>query len=242
MKNKVLVIIILIILYLILSFVIDNKKIIYFGSFTKVYINNKEITKVENNNEIINGKKVKYYQNNSFYEGYLYSESGDLGNAYSILNNRNNKEIIRNDLIATTPNLSIKVKEPELLEVSNSEIDLLVDGLNIEKSSLNENKTKKYVFDLDSNGTDETIYKISYKDPNGEKIEFVLLSNSNYTNFESYLVDNTSAIRNNEELYMFVDFFNKGDYYLLIQYSPKLEVPYHYKVYKYKNDELSIIE
>lgn len=242
MKKKIIILFILIFLYFIVLFIFNNNKVVYIGDYTKVYIKNKKISKIENINSYISGKKVKYYQNNSFYDGYLYSEKGDLGYAYNILNKNKTKEIIRNGIIATTNNITIKVKEPEELKVSESEIDSITDGLNIEKSSIKSEKTKKYIFDLNSDSTDEIIYIIVYKESNGEKVEFVLYSDSKYSVFESYLVDNTSAVRKNENLYMFIDFLNAGNYCLLIQYSPKLEVPFNYKIYEYNNNNLSIIE
>ena len=238
MRKIIIPLILLLFIYFIITIINNKEKIVYIGDFTKVYLKSGENIKIDNKNDIINGKRVKYYQNSSFNKGFLYSEKSAFSNTYNILNKNKCKIIIRNGLVATTRNTEIKIKEVITSNIDEKELDLIANNLKIEISKLSTERVNKYPIDLDGNGKEEIIYQVKYTDNDFDRTDFVLLSNSKYSVFESYSNEKNSALRMNESLYMYIDFFNNDDYNVLIQYSPEYEKPYHYKVFSYKDYKL----
>lgn len=246
MNRKSRLLIFLIILYIVvsiaLSLMFNKKNELYIGNFTKISIYKHKLVIKNKNNKLYN-KKAKVYFNEQFIDGYLYSMDSGFYNNYKAVDTYKNKLQFNDDFIAYTGNNKINISKPHQSLITSEELNQISSELEIDKTKILESNSKKYIFDIDSNGQTETIFSIRYDKDDKEFVSyFVLLSNNKYTVFDKYKSSKNSMTKKEENLYRFIDFYNKGKYEVVIQYVPVDEMPHHYKLFTFKNGKLSRIK
>lgn len=246
MKKKIINIVFLVILYFVISIILiiidNNKKIVYIGNYTKVYVSKNGI-KVKNQNEEINNKKINLFFENEFKKAYLSSGDADFYLAYFAYDTKGNKYNTYEDIIATTRNIDINIESPESLKCSDSEIELLSKKLNLEKNNIELNTLKKYNIDLDNDNNREVIYSISYKISDyNYKNYFVIRKNDFFNTFTSYKVDRSIPTIKSKSLFKFIDFDKDGVYEVVLSTDNGDDGPSRYEIYSYKNSELKNIK
>ena len=241
MKKKIILLFMLVVLYFLVSFVLNfienQKKVVYIGVYTKIYIKNNKI-EVKNKNDYIINKPVKVLLNDKYYDAYMNSNDADLYNAYNFFDKKKNKIQFNNDFIASTRNIYLKVENSsDYLYENIKNYDF--GDLDLDFIDENYKTTKKYVFDIDGNGKKEVIYIISGNiSENKIKTYFILESNNKYSIFKSYVLNMDSPAVKDISLYKFIDFNNDKKYEIVLRCNDREDLPPHFDIYSYKNNKL----
>ena len=246
MKKRIIIIVLLVLLFLIVSFVysfIENReKIVFLGDYTKVYLN-KDGIKVKNDNYKVDNKKVKIFFENVYLDVYLSSVDMNVNQIYYLYDDKGNRYNMAPDLIATTRNLKLNIKTPVESIITNSELESLIEELDIKKDSIDMPKLKKYDFDFDGDKKNETIYYISYNlsESNFNNL-FVVKSDDNYEVFDSFEVDRIIPASKQKSIFKYIDFDSDGTYELVLTTNNGEDVPSKFEVYSYSDGSFEIIE
>ncbi len=246
MKNKNRILVLLIFIYLVitvvLSLILNKNNEFYIGNVTKVTIYKNKLV-VKNKNTKLYNKKAKVYFNGEFVDAYVYSLDSGFYQNYKAVDKYKNHLQFNDDFIAYTGNKNIKISKPHESLITSIEIDQISNELELDKNRIDLNKSKKYLFDLDSNGSKESLFSIRYDKDEKEFISyFVLISSNKISVFEEYKTKKNVMTMNEENIYKFIDFYNKGKYEVAIQYVPADEMPHHYKFFTFENGKLSKIK
>ena len=133
MKRRNIILIAFVLIYIIVSivcgFLKSDRKTVYLGSYTKVYID--DGIKINSKGETISNKKIKYYFNSTSKSGYLKSV-GEVNNPEFHLEVRNEEGKIidfLDDIIAYTTNVDIEIEKPSTMSLSQEDKDLITNFL-----------------------------------------------------------------------------------------------------------------
>lgn len=242
MKNKNRILVILIIIYVFITIIftlfLNKNNEFYIGNVTKVTIYKNKIVVKNKNNKLYN-KKAKVYFNGQFIDAYIYSLDSGFYQNYKAVDQYKNNLQFNDDFIAYTGSKKINIVKPHENLITNSELDKISSELELDKNRIDLNKSKKYLFDLNSDGDKESLFSVRYGKDEKEFISyFVLISNNKMSVFEKYKTKKNAMTMNEETIYRFIDFYNKGNFTLAIQYVPKDEMPHQYKFFKFENNKL----
>ena len=246
MKNKSRFLILLVIIYFVITIVLslffNKSNEFYIGNVTKVTIYRNKLV-IKNKNTKLYNKKAKVYFNGQFIDAYIYSLDSGFYQNYKAVDKYKNYLQFNDDFIAYTGNKKINISKPIQSLITNTELDEISSELELNKNKIDQDKSKKYLFDLDSNGTKESLFSIRYNKDEKEDVEyFVLISNKKISIFDSYKIKKNAMAMKEENIYKFIDFYNKGKYEVAIQYVPTDEMPHQYKIFTFKNGKLSRIK
>ena len=239
--------IVLIILYLAISviftFIFNNKKIVYIGDYTKIYINDNKILK--KNTNTLSNIEVKYYFNGQLKNGYLFSEKLDYDNTnYLKVVSENNEKIQFNDgLIAMTKDVNIDIIEPKQSNVSSDEIDNIKNYLVKNNMNYDLKELYKYSFDIDKNGIIDEIYSSNlHVDEEHNLFVILIKTNNDIQTIDSSLFESGAPNSRKISLFKFIKFDDNQKYNIIIKEDNGDDQPTYYNVYSYDNGKLNQIK
>ena len=236
MKKRIVLLIILIISYFISIYVVNifnsNKKIVFLGNYTKIYIGNK--IKIIDDNYKINNKKIKIYFNNEMKDAYLKSIKNDLFNNYIVYNDLGENLTYANDLIATTRNVNISIIEPVKDTINKTEFDKMFDELEVNKNKVDYDSLEKYAIDLNKDVTNEYIIFYNVNESEEKIHQYIMLKDNN--DYEQIIDTEINPLQYDSvgsSLFKFIDIDNDGVYEIVLSRSNGDLLPSSYDIYSY---------
>lgn len=235
MRKRNIVLISLIILYLIISLLCNllasDKKTVYLGSNTKVYL--EDGIEIEYEGTTLNSKPINYYFNSKSNDGTI-SSIGNINSTDYHLEVRNTDGKIVNfneDIIAYTKNVEINVKNTEDMALTSEDKDMIRSFLSsngYESDIILSSKTR---VDLDEDGKYEEIYTINY----GSNYSIMILLNTgdNIVIIDKVEYNDEEETEKNIKLFSFIDFDDDNKYEIVIKENNGDNKPTFYNIYEY---------
>ena len=246
MKKKILILVLLLIIYIVLSLYltfINKENIVYLGSSTQVIIKNNDL-KLRKSSKIYI-KKAKVYYNGFFVDGYIRSIKEKHDGLVRFQSMTSDYQLIKSneDLIAYTGNLDLDVDESTRSTIlSNSEKNRLIEYAKTNNISGTLSDYYKSNKDIDKDGKVETIYSYTITGDNKTTTLTTLLSDDKLLKIDVQSGKTISPSLKRSWFYKYIDFDNDKKYEIVLYQSNGDDSVATYKIYKYQNGNLSIIE
>lgn len=243
MKKRITIILLLIVTFILISFIfsIIKKTELFIGGTTKITINNNNI-KIGENKKSFSPRKAKILFNNGFIDGYISSEYIEDGSTYvlKLYDKSFNQIVLSSSIFAYTGNIKITIPKYETTNYyTKIEKDYINGILNENNLSGPIDKYTKILVDIDKDNNYEELYSISTSNETNINSIVFIKNDDNYEIIDSKKGELAKAPSiESVDFSNIIDINDDGIYEIVLINSFGDDSPSEYNIYTYKNGEI----